>query len=90
MSNLKFSGSQLVQNPIEKGGTEPEVLLTIDNADDFTNDVEEPLDLDDDEAAEKPARLRQPFRKVGRSIYEMHYFTSVWTERFEQVSDPAC
>ena len=59
----------------------PSISLSIVNALDVTEYDANDFDWED----RRPVALRQPFRRVGKSIYEHYYNPSVWTERFEQV-----
>jgi hypothetical protein len=60
---------------------EPEVELTIINSQDIRDVAADDFDWEDRRAV----NLRQPFWRVEQNVYELHYFPTVWTERFEQV-----
>ncbi len=60
---------------------EPQVELTIINSQDIRDVASDDYDWE----ARRPANLRQPFWRVEKNVYELHYIPTVWTERFEQV-----
>jgi hypothetical protein len=60
---------------------EPTITISIVNSLDVTAEHCDDFDWED----RTQMVLRTPFRRVGRSLYELHYIPSVWTERFDQV-----
>ena len=60
----------------------PELQLSFQNSDDITNYAPEDPSFNEN----RTFGWRHPIRRIGKSMYELHYIISVWTERFEQVN----
>ena len=62
---------------------EPQIELSIINSQDIRDVAPDDYYWED----RRPVNLRQPFWRVEKNVYELHYIPSVWTERFEQVPE---